>query len=275
MKNLSLLVCLFVFFTGSLVAQTKNRDVVYLKNGSVVRGVIVEQTPGKQLKIEIIGDGVSVYPMDEVMKVGKEKLAKSAREDDALSSVLREGFITIVEGGYGFGVGEAPDLSNKIMLDVIPSWQFNSVFSCGLGVGIRRHVIENAFEEGTSEDMLFMPLYLQAKIHFDVALAPFIALGMGYAPLITELKKTATGPSTTQGCVLQEPHTFTAGFRGGLMIKPQLGVSFRVSPGIIASVSGVFESQALTAYIKNESSGEKLEHTIYLKALGIIAGVTF
>lgn len=49
------------------------KDVVYLKNGSVVKGIIIEQIPNESLKIET-GDGsIFVYKMNEVEKIGKEK----------------------------------------------------------------------------------------------------------------------------------------------------------------------------------------------------------
>jgi ABC-type multidrug transport system fused ATPase/permease subunit len=56
-----------------IVKQEIYKDVVYLKNGSIVKGVIVEQIPNLSLKIET-GDGsIFVYKMDEVEKIGKEK----------------------------------------------------------------------------------------------------------------------------------------------------------------------------------------------------------
>jgi hypothetical protein len=54
---------------GAVVAY---RDVVYLNNGSVVRGVIVEQTPNVSLKIQTADGSVFVYQMAEVTKIGRE-----------------------------------------------------------------------------------------------------------------------------------------------------------------------------------------------------------
>jgi hypothetical protein len=47
-------------------------DVVYLKNGGLVRGMIIEQMPNVQLKIQTRDGNVFVYKMDEIEKIAKE-----------------------------------------------------------------------------------------------------------------------------------------------------------------------------------------------------------
>jgi TM2 domain-containing membrane protein YozV len=53
-------------------AQGQNEDVVYLKNGGVIRGVIIEQVPGVSLKIKTHDGNVFVYAMKDVQKMTKE-----------------------------------------------------------------------------------------------------------------------------------------------------------------------------------------------------------
>ncbi len=45
------------------------QEVVYLKNGGVIRGLIIEQKPNESLKIQTVDGNVFVYKMDEVDKV--------------------------------------------------------------------------------------------------------------------------------------------------------------------------------------------------------------
>lgn len=47
-------------------------DVVYLKNGGVRRGIIIEQVPGESLKIKTNDGSVYVFKMDEISKITKE-----------------------------------------------------------------------------------------------------------------------------------------------------------------------------------------------------------
>lgn len=47
-------------------------EVVYLKNGSVIRGIIVEQIPNETLRIRTRGGSEFVFQMSEVLKITKE-----------------------------------------------------------------------------------------------------------------------------------------------------------------------------------------------------------
>lgn len=51
-------------------------DVLYLKNGSVIRGVIIEQEPNVQIKIKTNDGSIFVYKMEEVEKITKEPKIK-------------------------------------------------------------------------------------------------------------------------------------------------------------------------------------------------------
>lgn len=44
-------------------------DVVHLKDGSVVRGTIIEQVAGESLRIETAGGNVFAFSMDEVAEI--------------------------------------------------------------------------------------------------------------------------------------------------------------------------------------------------------------
>lgn len=62
---------------ASSQSNTKNEnteyiDVVYLKNGSVIRGMVIEQTPNVSLKIQTKDGSIFVYKMEEVEKMTKE-----------------------------------------------------------------------------------------------------------------------------------------------------------------------------------------------------------
>ena len=60
------------------MAQQSAQDVVYLKNGSIVCGMIIEQVPGKSLKIKTKDGNVFEYEMSKV-----EKIVKEGAEDKA------------------------------------------------------------------------------------------------------------------------------------------------------------------------------------------------
>ena len=70
MKRFIFVACLFIFATTSY-AQQIPLDVVYLKDGSIVQGVIIEQIPGDTLKIQIQGGSIFVFKMENVLKINR------------------------------------------------------------------------------------------------------------------------------------------------------------------------------------------------------------
>ncbi len=65
------ILCIFSSFT--LSAQDDREDVVYLKNGNIYRGVIIEQVPGQTLKVETLGGNVFTVQISDITKITKEK----------------------------------------------------------------------------------------------------------------------------------------------------------------------------------------------------------
>jgi len=77
MKHLIILTALFCI--GIANAQ-QQKDVVYLKNGSVIKGTITEVNPGSNLKIETANGSLFVFEMDEIERTTKETVTSSANE---------------------------------------------------------------------------------------------------------------------------------------------------------------------------------------------------
>jgi sRNA-binding regulator protein Hfq len=47
--------------------------VVYLKNGSIIKGQIIEQIPGSTIKLQTKDGSVFVYKVDEIEKMTREQ----------------------------------------------------------------------------------------------------------------------------------------------------------------------------------------------------------
>jgi len=62
-------------------------DVVYLKDGSIIRGMIIEQIPNISIKIETKGNKVFEFKMDEIEKIKKEKIYENTA--DSLTKVQK------------------------------------------------------------------------------------------------------------------------------------------------------------------------------------------
>jgi hypothetical protein len=79
-KSLFISFVIFVFSFSALpivsvVAQEQLQDVVYLKNGSIIRGMIIELIPNKSIKIKMVDNSLFVFQMDEIERMTKEPIS--------------------------------------------------------------------------------------------------------------------------------------------------------------------------------------------------------
>ena len=63
---------LFCCFLSPLAKAADLEEVVYLKNGSIIHGIIVEQVPNQSIKIQTKDGNLFVFNMDEIQKITKE-----------------------------------------------------------------------------------------------------------------------------------------------------------------------------------------------------------
>ena len=78
-KSLMASVIMFLISSTSVCAQ-QTLDVVYLKNGSIIRGEIVELIPNDRIKIQTRDGSLFVYEMAEVERIMKEQVSPSQRQ---------------------------------------------------------------------------------------------------------------------------------------------------------------------------------------------------
>jgi hypothetical protein len=90
-------------FGGSCFAQ-EQIDVVYLKNGSKIRGTIIEQVPNKQLTIAMRDGSEFVYTFDEIEIIRKER-SKEHRFDLMHAEYLELGINFGTPAGLNLAAG--------------------------------------------------------------------------------------------------------------------------------------------------------------------------
>jgi hypothetical protein len=174
MKKYSLAFIL-LFVIGSLAAQVIYRDVVYLKNGSVIRGKIVEEVPNKTYTIKTADSSLFVVQIEDIVKIVHEEIAgtSSGKKSGERSTALEKGYEGLAEFGYGAAVG-------KYGLDVakfnlINGYRLNSSMFAGIGTGLRYFSTEDA---GFS----VIPLFLDFRYRLpNKEISPFAAFSAGYA----------------------------------------------------------------------------------------------
>jgi len=73
MKQIVTLILFLSFF--AIHGQSNSRDVLYLKNGSIIKGTITSMDPTNGVKIETADGSLFVYKMDEILKSEKEEVS--------------------------------------------------------------------------------------------------------------------------------------------------------------------------------------------------------
>lgn len=202
---------LFALMTTVSYGQNNYQDVVYLKNGSIIRGVIIEQVPNKSIKIETADRNVFVYQMDEIEKLAKEPY--QGKNNNSLSnSGLQSGYKIIVELGYQIGTGDYG--MDRLKLNIINGYQINPYFSLGFGTGLRYYFDAEA---------ALIPVFADFRANFiNNKVSPYLSLGVGYS------------------------FDATNDFEGfGFLLNPTVGVSFNVSDKSAMNVGLGYEMQKM------------------------------
>lgn len=194
MKKVSLLLLLLLLISAYAGAQNQYQEVVYLKDGSTVRGMIIEQVPNVSLKIKTPDGSIFAYPMTEVEKITKEPFRMRQRDASRRYSGNREyryrgvsdentlynwahlnqnlrGYKGFVDAGYQF------DLSghNANSFEVLTShgYQFNNYIFVGGGGGIIYY---------TGLDKVMIPFFSNFRVNFGQRPAtPFADVKLGYS----------------------------------------------------------------------------------------------
>jgi hypothetical protein len=164
------LITVIFFFGISYITFTQevHKDTIYLKDGTIIQGKIIEQIPDKSVKIETTDNLILTYQQEEVEKITKGKV-KVAGEDNANKNGLKPGYKGIIEIGYGIPSGDKG--ASGVKVNFVNGIQFNSFTSLGIGVGLFMNY------EGT-----FMPVFADFRLYpLNKKATPYFAFNMGYS----------------------------------------------------------------------------------------------
>lgn len=165
---------------SSMFAQ-KLQEVVYLKNGSIIYGTIIEQVPNESLKIKTADGNVFFYKMDEIAKITKEVQEKRAVENDdeeennntyGWNQAPRyRGFIG---DSYIFGVGDIE--KSREFLYTSHGCQITPFLYAGVGVGVNYWFDDEKWS---------IPVFghLRSELHsvFKKNFSPYVDTKIGYS----------------------------------------------------------------------------------------------
>jgi len=173
MRNLTVLLMLCVLlFPAVLFAYTytesEYQDVVYLKNGSVIHGVIIEQIPNVSVKIKTETGDIWVFSYDEIEKITKEETGgvvipemQTWKYPEIPGKIDRKGFLGFLNMGWFFTLGrkDYQERGGGVIT-------FSTVNGIGLGPVFIGAGIDAGFGDGWWEDVIFIPIYGETKFFF-------------------------------------------------------------------------------------------------------------
>lgn len=122
-KILLILSVLVTLVSSNLKAQSKE-DVVYLKNGSILRGKVTETVTGKYTTIEIVGRNLVVVPDSALKLIQLDQFVHSADRENKASAVEMAASISFFGGSR-----------NSAGCSFITSYRFPFRLSVGAGFG--------------------------------------------------------------------------------------------------------------------------------------------
>lgn len=164
------------------------QEVVYLKNGSIIRGVVIEQIPDTSLKVKTADGSIFAYSMSEVEKIAKEETTEATNYNGSKSQISWNvkagmnmsnwsgdtGEDTKVKIGYKVGVGMECALDK--------TWSIQpSLFFTTKGVKASGEVDSYPVDITVNQMYLELPVNVQARLPLTDGMNILLAAGPYFA----------------------------------------------------------------------------------------------
>lgn len=175
-KVLSLLTFVVVMLLScNVFAQSDYQDVVYLKNGSVIRGIIIEQVPNVSIKIQTADRNIFVYNISEVEKITKELLPTKPKFVGMKTDCYRGS----IEAGYAIGMTKDYGV-DRLVINTSHGYQLDHHSYFGVGIGLHHYFHSKGYYLDSHSNVFpifadFKGTFLQSRV------SPFINIRIGYS----------------------------------------------------------------------------------------------
>lgn len=174
LKRTLLSIAAFVALAFTMNAQ-QYQDVVYLKNGSVIHGIITEQIPNQSLKMETKDGSVFICDMNDVAKITKDfqvnEEKNQGREYGWVSAPRYRGF---VGESVVVGVEDTEDTRSQVFTS--HGCQINPYLYVGGGLAVNYWIEDESFN---------IPVFahIRSEIHkaYNKRVSPYLETRIGYS----------------------------------------------------------------------------------------------
>ena len=145
------MVCSHLYFTNICPGYPRSG---YLKNGSIIRGLIIEQIPNESLKIQTRDGNVFAYKMSEVQKITKETIYYGKKDEGRIVRTnykqkafdeksiyeyikhFKPGFNGFMDLAYIAGIGEKAENRSEFTISLGVRPKEAEYLYAGIGAGM-------------------------------------------------------------------------------------------------------------------------------------------
>ncbi len=131
----------FFLFSSALLWSQQTQDAVHLKNGSIIKGQVIEYTQGEggQIKIRTADGSLLIYPSTDVVKMEKENVVRRLETfNEAAVDVDDYGHTGIA---YGIAIGGGGLFGVPVQYNATP------MTALELGLFYRPTIVVNYYDE--------------------------------------------------------------------------------------------------------------------------------
>lgn len=241
-----------------MIAQKLYQDKIYLKNGEIIRGVLITEVLNISAKIVNQKGDTLTFQMDDIQKLTREKIQKSS----ALSKDqwLKPGYELTLEVAKAISVGEFG--INYFQADVINGVRLNSFLSAGFGIGLT--YMNDAKYTYYQRPKIIIPVYLDLRFNYPPGkkISPYLTFDFG-------------GSLSRDKNYIEDK--YSTDFIG-VFLKSSLGTHMHILKNISLNLAVGYRSQKMPfihiLYPERNSNGIHTDLN-FSNSVNIIGGITF
>lgn len=205
-------------------------DVVYLKNGSIIKGIIIEQIPNKSIKVKMSDGSELVYSVSEIEKFTREEITSSSPKQKQVDKNKNSDRIKWINDFKRKADGHFIDIDAMISSSrgfrITNGYRFNKLKYIGIALGL----------EFTKRDAYMMP-----QEHFAFDDVPMASINLVYSQDVLDYRITpyyqieAGYGFALERSIRFEDQNGSLLFRnyGGPMLGMSTGVKFKTKKKIV------------------------------------------
>lgn len=240
-----------ITFTSMVIQGQEKIDVVHLKNGSIIKGEIIEIVPNKHIKIKTFDGSEWVFEQSKILKTTKEKSSGNFQ----IVKSKNKGFYNITEIGLVTGENDYDNDNSSFIFSTICGYQWNPKFQTGIGIGLEYY------------ERTVAPIFLDIRYNFkNKQLSPFVYFQGGWIHSFAD--------ENNHGSYYYGNNEKNK-YQSGYMINPGVGIKYRFTSGSALIFSVGYRHQQFHLERYNKYTEETIDRFETYNRFSVKVGFVF